>query len=218
MPASSSPDTASDFISSLPSTADLRKRAKKRMPPFVFDYLDGGCNEDVNLHRNVSDLQSVELMPKYLSKHTKSDMETTLFGHTYAAPIGVAPVGLQGLMWPNCGEILAAAAHRHNLPFCLSTVSTTSIERAAELTDGKAWFQLYHPTEDSMRDDIMDRCKVVGCPVLVILADVPSFGFRPRDIRNGLAMPPSMSLKNIFQITCKPTLSLIHISEPTRPY
>ena len=95
MPAPSSPDTASDFISSLPSTADLRKRAKNRMPPFVFDYLDGGCNEDVNLHRNVSDLQSVELMPKYLSKHTKSDMETTLFGHTYAAPIGVAPVGLQ---------------------------------------------------------------------------------------------------------------------------
>jgi L-lactate dehydrogenase (cytochrome) len=208
MPATSSTDTSADFVSSIPSTAELRARAKRRMPPFVFDYLDGGCNEDVNLRRNVSDLQSVQLMPKYLSEHTQSDMKTTIFGHTYDAPIGVAPVGLQGLMWPNCGDILAAAAHRHNLPFCLSTVSTTSIERAAELTDGKAWFQLYHPTEDSMRDDIMDRCKEVGVPVLVILADVPSFGFRPRDIRNGLAMPPSMSLKNIFQITCKPTWAI----------
>jgi len=205
MPATSCSVVTDDFISSYPSTADLRQRAKRRMPPFVFEYLDGGCNEDVNLRRNVSELQSVELMPKYLSKHTKSDMTTTLFGHAYDAPIGISPVGLQGLMWPNCGDILAAAAHRHNIPFCLSTVSTTSIERAAELTDGQAWFQLYHPTEDSMRDDIINRAKDVGCPVLVILADVPSFGFRPRDIRNGLAMPPSMSLKNILQITCKPT-------------
>jgi len=208
MSSSSSSVVTDDFLSSYPSTVDLRNRARRRMPPFVFDYLDGGCNEDVNLRRNVSELQSVELMPKYLSEYTNVEMKTTLFGHTYDAPIGVAPVGLQGLMWPNCGEILAAAAHRHNLPFCLSTVSTTSIERAAELTEGRAWFQLYHPTENSMRDDIINRAKEVGCPVLVILADVPSFGFRPRDIRNGLAMPPSMSLKNIFQIACKPTWAI----------
>jgi L-lactate dehydrogenase (cytochrome) len=126
-----------------------------------------------------------------------------LFGHTYDAPFGIAPVGLQGLMWPNAPEILAKAAFDHNIPFILSTVTTSSIERIAEITEGQAWFQLYHPTEDSMRDAIIKRADAAGCPVLVILCDVPSFGFRPRDIRNGLAMPPKMSVKNILQIMTK---------------
>jgi len=130
-------------------------------------------------------------------------MKTELFGHTYDAPFGIAPVGLQGLMWPNAPEILAKAAFDHNIPFILSTVTTSSIERIAEITEGQAWFQLYHPTEDSMRDAIIKRADAAGCPVLVILCDVPSFGFRPRDIRNGLAMPPKMSVKNILQIMTK---------------
>jgi len=138
-----------------------------------------------------------------LRNHIKSDMKTELFGHTYDAPFGIAPVGLQGLMWPNAPEILAKAAFDHNIPFILSTVTTSSIERIAEITEGQAWFQLYHPTEDSMRDAIIKRADAAGCPVLVILCDVPSFGFRPRDIRNGLAMPPKMSVKNILQIMTK---------------
>jgi L-lactate dehydrogenase (cytochrome) len=165
--------------------------------------LDGGCNEDVNLHKNTSDIREVELLPYYLRNHIKSDMKTELFGHTYDAPFGIAPVGLQGLMWPNAPEILAKAAFDHNIPFILSTVTTSSIERIAEITEGQAWFQLYHPTEDSMRDAIIKRADAAGCPVLVILCDVPSFGFRPRDIRNGLAMPPKMSVKNILQIMTK---------------
>ena len=165
--------------------------------------MDGGCNEDVNLHKNTSDIREVELLPYYLRNHIKSDMKTELFGHTYDAPFGIAPVGLQGLMWPNAPEILAKAAFDHNIPFILSTVTTSSIERIAEITEGQAWFQLYHPTEDSMRDAIIKRADAAGCPVLVILCDVPSFGFRPRDIRNGLAMPPKMSVKNILQIMTK---------------
>ncbi|MFT7633301.1 MAG: L-lactate dehydrogenase (cytochrome) [Mariniblastus sp.] len=188
------------YDSRFPSVDDLRSRAKKRIPRFAFEYLDGGCNEDVNLHRNTADIREVELIPQYLSEHIKSDMSTELFGHTYDAPFGISPIGLQGLMWPKTPEILAAAAVQHNIPFCLSTVSTSSIETVAELTEGKAWFQLYHPSEDRVRDDIINRAKAAELPVLVILADVPTFGYRPRDIRNGLAMPPSMSLRNILQI------------------
>ena len=103
-------------------------------------------------------------------------------------------------MWPNSLEILAKAAFKHNIPFILSTVTTTSIERASELTEGKAWFQLYHPTENKLRDDIINSASAAECPVLVILCDVPTFGFRPRDIRNDLAMPPKMSVKNILQV------------------
>ncbi|MEP1488233.1 MAG: alpha-hydroxy acid oxidase [Algibacter sp.] len=193
---------------SYPSIDDLRNKAKKKIPKFAFEYLDGGCNEDVNLHKNTKEIRDVELLPYYLSKHKGSSMKTELFGHTYDAPFGIAPVGLQGLMWPNSPEILAKAAFEHNIPFILSTVTTTSIERAAEITEGKAWFQLYHPAENRLRDDIIKRAEAAECPVLVILSDVPTFGFRPRDIRNGLAMPPKMSVKNILQVLGRPEWAL----------
>lgn len=192
------------YNSKYPSIDDLIKRAKKKVPRFAFEYLDGGCNEDVNLYKNTADLRKVELQPYYLSNHTASDMKTELFGHVYDAPFGIAPVGLQGLMWPNAPEILAKASFEHNIPFILSTVTTTSIERVSELTEGRAWFQLYHPAENEIRDSIISRAAAAHCPVLVILCDVPTFGYRPRDIRNGLAMPPRMTLKNIIQIMGRP--------------
>ncbi|MDB9732612.1 alpha-hydroxy-acid oxidizing protein [Polaribacter sp.] len=191
-----------------PSVDDLRKRAMVKMPKFAFEYLDGGCNEDINLNKNRTDLQKIELMPQYLSKFEKSEMKTELFGHTYDAPFGIAPIGLQGLMWPNSSEILAKSAKKHNVPFILSTVTTSSIERIAEITEGKSWFQLYHPTEETVKRDLLDRAAAAGTDVLVILADVPTFGYRPRDVRNGLAMPPSMSVKNIIEVMRKPDWAL----------
>lgn len=196
------------YNSNYPGIDDLINKAKSRIPRFAFEYLDGGCNEDVNLRKNTDELRQVELLPYYLSEHTGSTLSTELFGHTYDAPFGVSPIGLQGLVWPNAPEILAKAALKHNLPFILSTVSTSSIERIAEVTEGKAWFQLYHPAEDSLRDDILNRLEASGYDVLVLLCDVPSFGFRPRDIRNGLAMPPKMTLKNIVQVIGRPTWGL----------
>ncbi|MBC3758736.1 alpha-hydroxy-acid oxidizing protein [Hyunsoonleella sp. SJ7] len=199
---------AISFDTRYPSIDDLRAKAQKKIPKFAFEYLDGGCNEDVNLVRNTAELREVQLKPNYLRKHHGSSLKTKLFGVEYDAPFGIAPVGLQGLMWPNSPEILAKAAFEHNIPFILSTVTTTSIERASELTEGKAWFQLYHPAEDSLRDDIINRAAVAHCPVLVILCDVPTFGFRPRDIRNGLAMPPKMNLANILEGFTHPHWSL----------
>lgn len=191
-----------------PSIDDLRTKAKKKIPRFAFEYLDGGCNEDVNLIRNTAEIRDVQLKPNYLRKHHGSSLKTEIFGIEYDAPFGIAPVGLQGLMWPNSPEILAKAAFEQNIPFILSTVTTTSIERASELTEGKAWFQLYHPTENRVRDDIIKRAENAKCPVLVILCDVPTFGFRPRDIRNGLAMPPKMNVSNILQAFGRPHWSL----------
>ena len=213
-----------DFLANFPSVADLKARAKRRMPRFAYEYLTGGCNEDVNLQKNMSDIQQVELMPEYLSMHQQSVLKTNLFGQEYDAPFGIAPIGLQGLMWPNSSEILAAAATRHNIPFILSTVTTCSIERAAEITEGRAWFQLYHPAEDKVRDDVLKRAQEAGCPVLVALSDVPTFGFRPRDIRNGLSMPPKMTIRNILQMLGKPswTLSTLKHGKPNfeslKPY
>jgi len=190
------------------SIDDLIKKAKKKIPKFAFEYLNGGCNENVNLHKNTEELRKIELQPFYLTKHAGSDMKTELFGHVYDAPFGISPVGLQGLMWPNAPEILAKAAFEHNIPFILSTVTTSSIERVSELTEGRAWFQLYHPAEDDIRDKILKRAMAAQCPVLAILCDVPTFGYRPWDIKNGLAMPPRMTLRNILQIMGKPEWAL----------
>lgn len=195
---------ATQYNTNFPSIDDLRAEAKRKIPRFAFEYLDGGCNEDVNLNKNTTELREVELKPYYLNAHTSSELKTELFGQVYDAPFGIAPVGLQGLMWPNAPEILAKAAFQHNIPFVLSTVSTSSIERISEITGGRAWFQLYHPAEDQIRNSIIKRAEAAGCPVLVILCDVPTFGYRPRDIRNGLAMPPRMTLQNILQIMGKP--------------
>jgi len=196
------------YNTSYPSIEDLRRKAKKRIPGFAFEYLDGGCNEDVNLKRNTEELREVELIPQYLRKHQYSDLKTELFGQIYDAPFGIAPIGLQGLLWPNAPEILAKAALQHNIPFILSTVTTADIERIGELTEGKAWYQLYHPVEVSLRNDILKRCEQAQYKVLVLLCDVPSFGYRLRDIRNGLAMPPRMTMRNIFQIMAKPNWAL----------
>jgi len=187
-----------------PSVEDLREKAKSKLPKFAFEYLDGGCNEDVNIKKNTDEIREIELFPKYLDNYNSADLKTELFGHTYDAPFGIAPVGLQGLMWPNSTEILAKAAVEHNIPFVLSTVTTSSIERIGEITNGKFWFQLYHPTEDKITDDLLKRAEKAGCEVLVILCDVPTFGFRKRDIKSGLSMPPKMTLKNILQVFGRP--------------
>lgn len=192
------------FLSKYPSVADLRAKAARKMPKFAFEYLDGGCNEDVNLEKNTKEIRELEFIPQYLKSNISVDLKTTLFGHTYDAPFGVAPVGLQGLMWPKAPEILARAANEHNLPFILSTVTTSSIETIGEITEGKAWFQLYHPAKTEVRDDLLKRAAAAAYPVLVLLSDVPTFGFRPRDIRNGLAMPPKMSINNFIQIFKRP--------------
>jgi L-lactate dehydrogenase (cytochrome) len=192
------------FNPKYPSISDLRTKAKSKMPKFAFEYLDGGCNDDHNLKKNTSDLREVELIPEYLKESVDVDLKTTLFGTDYSAPFGIAPIGLQGLMWPKSPEILAKAAFENNIPFILSTVSTSSIEKISKITEGKAWFQLYYPAKEKVRKDIIDRAAQAGCPVLVLLSDVPSFGFRPKDIRNGLAMPPKMSFNNFYQILKRP--------------
>jgi L-lactate dehydrogenase (cytochrome) len=190
-----------------PSVESLREKAKRRIPGFAFDYLDGGCNEEINLQKNTSEIRQIELLPEYLKQHSGSDLKTELFGHVYDAPFGIAPVGLQGLIWPNSPEILARAAFKHNIPFVLSTVSTSTIERISEITEGQAWFQLYHPADNSLRDQIIKRASE-HCPVLVILSDVPTFGYRNKEIKNGLAMPPRMTLHNVLQIIGRPNWAL----------
>ncbi|MDP0492398.1 MAG: alpha-hydroxy acid oxidase [Verrucomicrobiota bacterium JB023] len=194
-----------DFFSSrYPSVEHLRAGARRRMPRFAFEYLEGGCFSEVNLKRNTEEIRETQLRPWYLRDFAGSSLKTELFGKTYDAPFGIAPIGLQGLMWPGSTEILAKAARQHNIPFTLSTVGTASIETVAELTEGEAWFQLYHPAEEELRDKLLERAWEAGIKVLVILADTPTFAWRPKEIRNGLSIPPQMSVRNVLQMVGSP--------------
>lgn len=187
-----------------PTIADLRIRAQKRIPRFAFEYLDGGCNSEINLRRNTEAIRELLLKPYYLRDYAGISLETELFGHRYDAPFGISPIGLQGLMWPAASEILAKAAFEANIPFILSTVATASLETIGEITQGRAWFQLYHPAETELRDDLLRRAEAAGYDVLVILSDVPTFGYRAKEIKNGLAIPPKMTLSNLLQIMGRP--------------
>ena len=200
------------FNSNYPSIEHLRERARQRLPRFAFEYLEGGCFSNLNLQRNTDEIREVRLRPWYLRDYPGSNLKTELFGETYDAPFGVSPIGLQGLMWPKATEILAKAAHQHNLPFILSTVATASIETVAELTEGRAWFQLYHPAEDSLRDKLLERAWDAGVKVLVILADTPTFAYRPKEIKNGLSIPPRMSVRNVIQMMMHPTWSFSQLA------
>lgn len=198
-----------------PSLDDLRRKARQKIPRFAYEYTDGGCNEDVNLKKNTDEIRQVELVPNYLSARGTVDIKAELFGHVYDAPFGVSPIGLQGLMWPGATKILARAAKEHNIPFILSTMATSNIEEIAKITEGKAWYQLYHPRDNELKNKIIKRLIDVQVPVLVLLCDVPTFAFRPRDIRNGLALPPKMTLSNILQMVGRPHWSLSTLIEGT---
>ncbi|PHN06801.1 alpha-hydroxy acid oxidase [Flavilitoribacter nigricans] len=191
-----------------PSIPDLRARARKRIPRFAFEYVDGGCNAEINLRRNTEVIREVQLKPYYLRDYGGISLETELFGHRYSAPFGISPIGLQGLIWPEASEILARAAFESNIPFILSTVATASLEKISEITEGQAWFQLYHPVEEELRDDLLQRLEAAGYNVLVILSDVPTFGYRSKEIKNGLAIPPKMTLRNMLQIAGRPSWAI----------
>lgn len=200
------------FDSEVPSTEFLREKARRRMPRFALEYLESGCFSEINLRRNTDEIREIRLRPAYLADFAGSSLKTELWGETYDAPFGIAPVGLQGLMWPRSCEYLAEAAVAGNIPFVLSTVTTASIEDISKITAGRFWFQLYHPAQDELRDKLLDRAAESGCKVLVILADTPTFAYRPKEIRNGLSIPPQMNMRNVLQMCLHPTWSFAQLA------
>ncbi len=193
------------FNTQYPMLSDLKKKSRRRIPSFAYEYMIGGCVDEVGLADNHKDLKQIKLKQRFLRDMVTPDVSAQLCGIKYDAPIGVAPVGLQGLIWPNAPIILAKAAAKYNVPYVLSTVSTASIEQVAKASEGQALFQLYNPAEPHMRQDILKRAQDAGYRALFVTIDVASFGYRPRDIRNGLGMPPKMYLKNIISMLSCPT-------------
>ena len=169
------------------STRDYRELARRRLPHFLFDYIDGGAYDEVTLRRNVADLEAVALRQRVMTDVSALDLSTSLFGVRHRLPVALAPIGLAG-MNARRGEVQAArAAGAAGVPFCLSTVSVCPIEEVRRGVTGPFWFQLYMIRDRGLMVDLLAQAGAAGCSALVFTVDMPLPGARYRDLRSGLA-------------------------------
>ena len=176
-----------------PAISDLKARARRRIPHFVWEYLDSATGVEATQRRNRTELDKVLLNPSILHGEFEPDLSTTLLGHKFPLPIGIAPVGMSGLIWPGAEQMLARAAAREGIPYTLSTVASQLPEDVGPHAGEHAWFQLYPPRDPGIRDDILKRAKGSGFTTLVLTVDVPVASRRERQTRGGLTQPPRLS-------------------------
>lgn len=191
-----------------PTTADLRLKAKGRIPFFAFEYLDSATGREEAAARNIEALKNVTLEPRFMQGAYEPDIKTTLFGRSYDAPIGVSPIGMSSLMWPGAEAILARAAAEKNIPYCLSTVAADAPENIGPLAKGNGWFQLYPPRKPEIREDLIKRAMESGFSALVLTVDVPVPSMRERQRKAGLSMPPKINPTFIWRVATRPLWAL----------
>jgi len=185
------------------SPSDYREAARRRLPPFLFHYIDGGAYAEQTLRRNVEDFQAVALRQRVLKNMADLSLETRLFDETLRLPVVLAPVGLTG-MYARRGEVQAAkAAASRGIPFTLSTVSVCAIEEVAPAIDRPMWFQLYVLRDRGFMKDALERARAAGVKTLVFTVDMPVPGARYRDARSGMS-GPNASLRRMWQAATHP--------------
>ena len=194
------------------TVSDLRASAKRRLPSFVFDYLDGGAGTEAGMHRNTATFDDIRFKPRMLVNIEKRDLSTTLLGRKWSLPFGTAPIGFCNLMWPGAEEAIARAAAETGIPCTLSTAGTTSVEEYIRLAPESAWFQLYVSRFDNITHDIVDRVDRAGYETLLVTVDIPLAARRPRDLRNNFSVALKVSPKFIWELLSHPTWSLSTIA------
>ena len=185
------------------STTDFREAARRRLPRFLFDYIDGGAYAERTLGRNVSDLADLSLRQRVLKDVSKVDTSTTLFGHDQTLPVALAPVGLTG-MYARRGECQAAkAAAAKGVPFCLSTVSVCDVNEVSKASPAPIWFQLYVLRDRAFMRDLLAKATDAGATALVFTVDMPVPGARYRDAHSGMS-GPNAAARRLVQAAFKP--------------
>ncbi len=197
-----------DLDLAYPTLADLRDRARRRLPHFAWEYLDSGTLDDIAIRRSREALDRVALKPAVMKGRTVPDLGTTLLGRRYDRPWGVSPVGMTGLFWPGAEVTLAKHCVAANLPFGLSTVAAASVEDLAPHVGDQGWFQLYPPRDEDHCADLVQRAKAAGFHTLVLTVDVPGPSRRERQRRGGLTTPPRITPRLFLQSVLRPHWSL----------
>ena len=179
-------------LSRAASVRDLRLIARKRLPRGVFDYIDGGAEDELTLRRNAAAFRRLEFRPRVLRDMGAVDISTTLLGRPLPVPLVLAPTGFTRIASPG-GELdVARAAARAELPYTLSTMGTRSIEEVAAVSSGRKWFQVYVWRDRGMMKEMLARAAAAGYEAIVITVDTAVLGRRERDVRHGFTLPPRL--------------------------
>ena len=190
------------------SIEDLRTLARRRIPRAIFDYADGGSYQEATLRANAADLDAIRLRPRVMIDVSDIKLATTLVGSPASMPLAIAPTGLCGLYHAD-GEILGArAAAAFGIPFCLSTMSICSIEDVRAASDQPFWFQQYLMRDRGFNQSLIERAIAARCSALVLTLDLQILAERRRDARNGLSIPPRLTLRNAWDVATKPVWAL----------
>ena len=191
-------------LSACHDIADLRAAGRRLTPRPVFDYVDGGADEELSMAANVRAFRRWRFQPRALAEITAVDTATRVLDRDPPLPLVLAPTGYTRMMHP-AGEIGAArSAQRHGLPYTLSTMATTTIEAVAEATQPDLWFQLYILKDSGLTKELVDRAAAAGYRVLVVTVDTVVTGHRTRDQRNGLIIPPALTNRTLASIAARP--------------
>ncbi len=189
-----------DLDTRYPALADLRTRARRRIPHFVWEFLDSGTGVEATMARNRTELDKIRLMPSILHGEFAPDLSVDLLGHKLPLPFGIAPIGMSGLIWPDAERLLARAAATAHIPYTLSTVATRTPEDVQDALGDHGWFQFYPPRDEEIRSDMLIRAKAAGFKTLVLTVDVPVGSRRERQTRSGLTTPPRLTPRLLAQV------------------
>ena len=183
---------------------DLRRQARRNVPRAFFDYVEAGSYAAETLRANRTDLENIKLRQRVMMDVSSRDTSSTMLGQKVSFPLGLGPVGMTGMQCGN-GEILAArAAHAAGIPYTLSTLSICSIEDVADATGAPFWFQLYVMKDRGFVRSLIERATATACSALMLTVDLPLLGQRHCDLKNGLAIPPSLKFRNLLSMACHP--------------
>jgi L-lactate dehydrogenase (cytochrome) len=190
------------------SIEDLRALARRRIPRAIFDYADGGSYRETTLKANAADLDAIQLRPRVMIDVSDIKLATTFAGAAVSMPLAIAPTGLCGLYHAD-GEIKGArAAAAFGIPFCLSTMSICSIEDVRAASDQPFWFQQYLMRDRGFNQSLIERAIAARCSALILTLDLQILAERRRDARNGLSIPPRVTLRNAWDVATKPVWAL----------
>jgi len=197
---------------------DLRELAQRRVPRDFFEYADRGSYDEITLRGNRAALEAIRLRQRVMVDVDKRNLATTILGAPVSMPLAIAPTGLTGLQWGG-GEILGArAAAAAGIPFCLSTMSICSIEQVQAATGTPFWFQLYVMRDRGFTRALIERAIAAKCSALMLTADLQIQGQRHREIKNGLTVPPRLTLQNFLDIVSKPMWAWRVLRAPSRSF
>ena len=197
-----------DLMAKYPGLADLRARAKRRIPHFVWEFLDSGTGTEQARDRNRTSLDAVLLAPSILHGEFEPDLSVNLLDQHLPLPFGIAPVGMSGLIWPDAERILARTAAQAGIPYSLSTVASQTPEDVGPHMGQHGWFQMYPPRDPEIRTDMLNRARAAGFKTLILTVDVPVASRRERQVRSGLTTPPRLTPRILAQVARRPAWAL----------